>query len=87
MDVIGISVEFRNKCGKIVKKVKDVKKIVILFIIVKNIIVKIGECILYICIVKLDNDILIKNVLNIFLYENCNLVYFIKKYIEYIGEE
>lgn len=87
MDVINIWIEFCNKCGKKVKKVKDIVKLVIGFIIVKNIIVEIGECIFYIWIIKLDNDVFIKSLLNIFFYENCMLIYFIKKYIEYNGEE
>ena len=81
LDATGISVEPRNKRGKTAKKVKDVKKIV------KNITAKTGERTLYIRIAKPDNDILTKNASNTFPYENRNLVYSIKKYIEYTGEE
>ena len=77
----------RNKRGKTAKKVKDVKKIAISFTIVKNITAKTGERTLYIRIAKPDNDILTKNASNTFPYENRNLVYSIKKYIEYTGEE
>ncbi len=80
-------VEPRNKRGKTAKKVKDVKKIAISFTIVKNITAKTGERTLYIRIAKPDNDILTKNASNTFPYENRNLVYSIKKYIEYTGEE
>ncbi len=79
--------EPRNKRGKTAKKVKDVKKIAISFTIVKNITAKTGERTLYIRIAKPDNDILTKNASNTFPYENRNLVYSIKKYIEYTGEE
>lgn len=48
---------------------------------------KTGERTLYIRIAKPDNDILTKNASNTFPYENRNLVYSIKKYIEYTGEE
>ena len=41
----------------------------------------------YIRIAKPDNDILTKNPSNTFPYENRSLVYYIKKYIEYTGEE
>ena len=81
------SVEPRNKRGKTAKKVKDVKKIAISFTIVKNITAKTGERTLYIRIAKPDNDILTKNPSNTFPYENRSLVYSIKKYIEYTGEE
>ena len=57
------------------------------FTIVKNITAKTGERTLYIRIAKPDNDILTKNASNTFPYENRNLVYSIKKYIEYTGEE
>ena len=87
LDATGISVEPRNKRGKTAKKVKDVKKIAISFTIVKNITAKTGERTLYIRIAKPDNDILTKNASNTFPYENRNLVYSIKKYIEYTGEE
>ena len=63
------------------------KKIAISFTIVKNITAKTGERTLYIRIAKPDNDILTKNASNTFPYENRNLVYSIKKYIEYTGEE
>ena len=69
------------------QEVKDVKKIAISFTIVKNITAKTGERTLYIRIAKPDNDILTKNASNTFPYENRNLVYSIKKYIEYTGEE
>ena len=87
LDATAISVEPRNKRGKTAKKVKDVKKIAISFTIVKNITAKTGERTLYIRIAKPDNDILTKNPSNTFPYENRSLVYSIKKYIEYTGEE
>ncbi len=75
------------KTSNAAEKVKDVKKIAISFTIVKNITAKTGERTLYIRIAKPDNDILTKNASNTFPYENRNLVYSIKKYIEYTGEE
>ncbi|HEY9551442.1 MAG TPA: hypothetical protein VIQ97_04060, partial [Prevotella sp.] len=38
-------------------------------------------------ITKPDNDVLTKSASNTFSYENRNLTYSIKKYIEYNGEE
>ena len=46
-----------------------------------------GERTLYIRIAKPDNDVLTKNASNTFPYENRELTYSIKKYIEYTGEE
>ncbi|GFI00367.1 hypothetical protein [uncultured Phocaeicola sp.] len=87
LDATGINVDPRNKRGKTAKKVKDVKKIAISFTVVKNITAKTGERTLYIRIAKPDNDILTKSASNTFPYENRNLAYSIKKYIEYTGEE
>ena len=57
------------------------------FSIVKNITAETGERTLYIRITKPDNDVLTKSSSNTFPYENRELVYSIKKYIEYNGEE
>ena len=57
------------------------------FTIVKNITAETGERIIYVRITKPDNDVLIKNPANTFPYENRELGYSIKKYIEYNGEE
>ena len=55
--------------------------------IVKNITAETGERTLYVRITKPDNDVLSKSASNTFPYENRELVYSIKKYIEYNGEE
>lgn len=87
LDVTNIRVEPRNKRGKEAKKVKDVVKLAISFTIVKNITAENGERTIYIRITKPDNDVLTKSASNTFPYENRTLVYSIKKYIEYNGEE
>lgn len=87
LDATNISVQATNKRGKVAKKVKDVVKFKINFSIVKNITAETGERTLYIRITKPDNDILTKSASNTFTYENRNLTYSIKKYIEYNGEE
>ena len=81
LDATGINVDPRNKRGK------TAKKIAISFTIVKNITAKTGERTLYIRIAKPDNDVLTKSASDTFPYENRNLAYSIKKYIEYTGEE
>ena len=87
LDATNISVQPTNKRGKTAKKVKDIVKFKINFSIVKNITAETGERTLYIRITKPDNDVLTKSPSNTFPYENRDLVYSIKKYIEYNGEE
>lgn len=87
LDVTNIRIEPRNKRGKEAKKVKDIVKLAISFTVVKNITAENGERIIYIRITKPDNDVLTKSASNTFPYENRTLVYSIKKYIEYNGEE
>ncbi len=87
LDATNINVLAVNKRDKVAKKVKDVVKFKINFTIVKNITAETGERTLYIRITKPDNDVLTKNASNTFAYENRNLAYSIKKYIEYNGEE
>ena len=87
LDATNIVVEPKNKRGKKAKKVKDAKKIAVTFTLVKNITAQTGERTLYIRIAKPDNEVLSKNASDTFTYENRNLAYSIKKYIEYTGEE
>jgi DNA repair exonuclease SbcCD ATPase subunit len=87
LDATNIRVTAKNKKGKATDKVKDAKKFAIAFSIVKNITAKTGDRTLFIRIAKPDNDILTKSDANTFPYENRQLTYSIKKYIEYTGEE
>ena len=87
LDATNINIQATNKRGKTAKKVKDVVKLKINFTIVNNITAETGERTLYVRITKPDNDVLSKSASNTFPYENRELVYSIKKYIEYNGEE
>ena len=87
LDATNINIQATNKRGKKAKKVKDVVKLKINFTIVKNITAETGERTLYVRITKPDYDVLSKNASNTFPYENRELAYSIKKYIEYNGEE
>jgi hypothetical protein len=87
LDATNIRVTAKNKKGKATDKVKDAKKFAIAFSIVKNITAKTGDRTLYVRITKPDNDVLTKSEANTFPYENRQLTYSIKKYIEYTGEE
>lgn len=87
LDATNITLLAKNKKGKQATKMKDIVKFQIGFTIVKNITAEAGNKTIYIRITKPDNDILTKNGGNTFTYENRNLTYSIKKYIEYTGEE
>ena len=87
LDATNINIVTKNKKGKATDKVKNVKKIAVGFTIVKNITAKTGERTLYVRIAKPDNEVLCKSASDTFTYENRELAYSIKKYIEYSGEE
>ena len=86
LDATNIVAQPLNKRGRKANKVKDVKKIAISFTIVKNITAQTGNRTLYVRIAKPDNEILSKGNTT-FAYENTNITYSIKKYIEYTGDE
>ena len=87
LDAAAITVTPRNKRGKEEKKVKNVTQFMVNFTIVKNITVKTGEKTVYLRITKPDGGALGKDAGNTFQYENVNLEYSAKKYIEYTGEQ
>ena len=87
LDATNISVQAKNKRGKTIEKAKNVKKIAVSFTIVKNITAQTGERIIFIRIAQPGNEILSKSASDTFTYENRELQYSIKKYIEYTGEE
>jgi hypothetical protein len=87
LDATNIQVQTLNKRGRETERVKNIKKIAISFTIVKNITAQTGNKTLYIRIAKPDNEILTKNPGNQFKFEDRNISYSIKKYIEYTGEE
>jgi hypothetical protein len=86
LDATNIIITPKNKKGKAEQKVAKVKNIAISFAIVKNITAKTGERTIYVRIAKPDNEVLSKDN-GTFPYENKQLTYSIKKYIEYTGEE
>ena len=87
LDATNITITTKNKKGKVTDKVKNIKKIAVGFTIVKNITAKTGERTLYVRIATPDNEVLCKSASDTFTYENRELAYSIKKYIEYSGEE
>ena len=87
LDAIGITFTPLKKNGKAAKKIKDAKKFAIGFTIAKKITTQTGEKTIYVRILKPDEEVLAKSAGDTFTYENQNLKYSIKKYIEYNGEE
>ena len=87
LDATSITLEAQNKRGKKARKIKDAVKLKIDFTIAKNITAETGERTLYVRIAKPDNSVLTQNSSDTFTYENRQLPYSIKKYIEYNGEE
>lgn len=87
LDATNIRVETLNKRGRETSRVSRVKKIAVSFTIVKNITAETGNKTVYVRIAKPNNEILTKSSGNTFAYENRNISYSIKKYIEYTGEE
>ena len=85
LDAIGITFTPLKKNGKAAKKIKDAKKFAIGFTIAKNITTQTGEKTIYVRILKPDEEVLAKSAGDTFTYENQNLKYSIKKYIEYNG--
>lgn len=87
LDVTNIWMKARNKRDRDAKKLKDAVKFQIGFTIVKNITAQTGDRTLFIRITKPDQSVLTKDANLTFKYENRELPFSIKKYIEYDGEE
>ncbi len=87
LDATGISVQATNNKGKVQKKISKVERLVINFMITKNITAEPGERTIYVRIMKPDNDVLTKSRTNTFAFENRDINYSIKRMIEYGGGE
>ena len=85
LDATGFWVTPKNKKSKDTEKVKDVKKLAFGFTIVKNVTAQNGQRIIYARILKPDNSVM--GTKGTFPYENTQLEYTEKKYIDYTGEE
>ena len=87
LDAVAISVKTLNKREKETSKIDRIENIQINFLIAKNITAKPGERYVYIRIVKPDNDVLVKNMVNVFSYEDSEINYSMRKLIAYDSEE
>ena len=83
LDVTGIFMNLQKKNGKVVKKVKDAKTIVVNFTIAKNVTASNGMRTVYVRIQTPNGDVLKGGT---FEYENRTLAYSMKKTLEYTGE-
>lgn len=87
LDATNINVAATNSKGKVQKKIKNIEQLVVSFTITKNITAEPGERIIYVRIMKPDDDILVKNRTNTFPFENRQIQYSMRRSIEYGGEE
>lgn len=87
LDAMGIKMVPIKKSGKAVSKLKKAKQLEISFTITKNITATTGNKTIYARIMQPSQELLTKSMSNTFTYENREIGYSIKKYIEYTGEE
>lgn len=87
LDATSISVTPVNSRGKLAKRIKKMEQFVINFKIAKNVTAPVGEKVVYVHIMKPDDDILVKSRGDVFTFEGKDINYSIKKMIEYEGEE
>lgn len=87
LDATSISVIPVNSRGKLAKRIKKMEQFVINFKIAKNVTAPVGEKVIYVRIMKPDDDILVKSRGDVFTFEGKDINYSIKKMIEYEGEE
>lgn len=87
LDATNITVSPVNKKGKVQKKISKTEQLVVNFSITKNITAEPGDRTIYVRIMKPDDDVLVKNRMNVFTYENREINYSMKRLLEYAGEE
>lgn len=87
LDATSISITPVNSRGKLAKRIKKMEQFVINFKIAKNVTAPVGEKVVYVRIMKPDDDILVKSRGDVFTFEGKDINYSIKKMIEYEGEE
>ena len=87
LDASNITVRGITNKNREIDRIKRMDQLEIRFIISKNITAEPGEKTIYIRIQKPDDDVLVKNPDNVFIYENKPINYSAKRTIEYTGEE
>lgn len=87
LDASDISVTPVNSRGKLAKRINKMEQFVVNFKIAKNITAPVGEKMIYVRIMKPDDDILVKSRADVFAFEGKEITYSMKKMIEYEGED
>lgn len=87
LSAVGITAEAVNKRGKATDKIKSATQLKFSFTISRNVTAEIGEKYVYLRIMKPDDDVLVKDRSNVFLYENQEIAYSTRKQVEYGGED
>ena len=87
LDATAIQVTPVTSRGKRAKRIKKMQQFIIDFKISKNITAPVGEKVVYVRIMKPDDDILVKSRGDVFAFEGKEINYSMKKMIEYEGEE
>lgn len=87
LDATDIQVTPINGRGKLAKRIKNMQQFEVTFKIAKNITAPVGEKMIYVRIMKPDDDILMKNRSDLFPFEGKEIGYSMKKQVEYAGEE
>ncbi|MBR3613141.1 MAG: hypothetical protein IKL54_07580 [Bacteroidaceae bacterium] len=87
LDAMGIKMVPLRKSGKVTSKLKKAKQLEVSFTLTKNITAETGNKTIYARIMQPSQEVLTKSMSNTFTYENREIGYSMKKYIEYTGEE
>jgi len=87
LDASNITISGLTKKDKVTDKISKMEKIQVQFVINKNITAPPGEKIIYIRIMKPDDNVLTKSRSNVFTYENNDINYSSKRTVEYGGDE
>lgn len=87
LDAVNIQVRPITSKGKNAKKIDKAAQLMMTFIISKNITAPVGEQIIYVRLMKPDDDVLTKPNSGRFQFENKEITYSMRKPIEYDGEE
>ena len=87
LDASDITVTPVNSRGKLAKRIKRMQQFVVNFKIAKNITAPVGEKVIYVRIMKPNDDVLLKSRADVFEFEGKEINYSMKKMVEYEGED
>ena len=87
LDAVNIQTTLLNAKGKAAKTIKQASQLQLTFVINKNENARAGEQVIFICLIKPDDNILTKPNAGTFPYENKSIPYSMKRTIEFDGQE